>query len=119
MKKIIALLTLFFAFSLNAAAQDNRAQIETNAKKDLEALMSVIKVDDNMQKPFFSLFMKKHEGMSAPNTTEAKKREISAVIEAKLRASLNADQTASLEKNKVVFNQLIGAPVAAETQKRR
>lgn len=118
MKKIIALLTLFFAFSLNAAAQDNASQIEKNAKKDLEMLMSVIKVDDNMQMPFFNLFKKKHEEMSAPNTSEATKRQISSVIEAKFRASLTADQTISLEKNIAIFNQLIGAPVAEAPQRR-
>ena len=116
MKKIIALLVLFFAFSMNATAQDS-VEIEKNAKKDLEALLSVVKVDANMEMPFFNLFRKKHEGLSAPNTTEATKKEISSVIEAKLRASLDAAQITALEKNQAVLAQLISAPKTESKKK--
>jgi len=115
MKKIIALLALFLAFSINASAQDNASQVEKNAKKDVEALMQVIKIEDNMQMAFFKLFKKKHEGFMAPNITEATKREIRAAIESKLRATLNNEQTITLEKNKAVFSQLVGEPVAGAT----
>nr|WP_294934423.1 hypothetical protein [uncultured Flavobacterium sp.] len=116
MKKIITLLVLFFAFSINANAQDT-AQIEKNAKKDLEALASVIKIDNNMEMPFYNLFKKKHEGLSTPNISEATKKEIASVIEAKLRASLDAKQTEALEKNKAVFAQLISAPAEVKEKK--
>jgi len=119
MKKIIALFVLFFAFSINANAQDNSVAIERSAKKDLEALMGIIKVDDNMQMPFLNLFKKKHEGISAPNTTEAAKREISTVIEAKLRASLNGEQTETLEKNPAVFAQLISGTPSTEIRPKK
>lgn len=118
MKKIIALLALFFAFSVNATAQENAVQIEKNAKSDLEKLMTVVTVPDNMQMTFFNLFKKKHEGMSDANATEASRREISAVIEAKLRATLTPQQTASLEKNKTVLAQLVGAPAPTATAKK-
>ncbi len=118
MKKIIALLALFFAFSVNATAQDNSFQIEKNAKNDLEKLMTVITVENDMQMTFFNLFKKKHEGMSDANATEASRREISAVIEAKLRATLTPQQMASLEKNKAAFTQLVGAPAPVASAKK-
>lgn len=116
MKKIIALFAFVFAFSINAVAQDNKAEIEKNAKKDLEIVMNFVKVDNDLQTPLLKLFKKKHEGISAPNTTEETKREISSVIEAKLRATLNAEQISALEKNNV-FNQLIGRPAAKAVKK--
>lgn len=119
MKKIIALFVLVFAFSLNANAQDNSVAIERSAKKDLEALMGIIKVDDNMQMPFLNLFKKKHEGLAAPDATDASKREISSVIEAKLRASLNGEQTLILEKNTAVFAQLISGTPSTEIREKK
>ncbi|ESU19532.1 hypothetical protein FCR2A7T_16870 [Flavobacterium cauense R2A-7] len=118
MKKIIALLALFFAFSVNVSAQDNSVQIEKNAKSDLEKLMTVITVENDMQMTFFNLFKKKHEGMLDSNATEASRREISRVIEAKLRATLTPQQTASLEKNKTVLAQLVGAPAPVASAKK-
>lgn len=118
MKKIIALLVLFFAFSINANAQDS-VEIERSAKKDLEALTGIIKVDNNMEMAFFNLFKKKHEGIAAPNATEASKREISNVIEAKLRASLNGEQTEALEKHPAIFAQLISGTPSTEIREKK
>jgi len=115
MKKIIALLALFFAFSVNATAQENATQIEKNAKKDLEALIGVVKLDSNMESAIYKLFIKKHDAMSAPNMTAERKSEISSIIETKLRASLNGEQTVALEKNRAIWTQLISAaPTASE-----
>lgn len=115
MKKIIALFVFFFAFSINAAAQDNKAEIDRNAKKDLEALIGIVKLDSNTETAIYRLFVKKHEGMLSPNATDASKRDISSVIEAKLRATLTAEQTALLEKNRTVLTQLVSAaPVISE-----
>lgn len=119
MKKIIALFVFIFTFSINASAQDNKIEIETNAKKDLETLMNVVKIDNDMQMPFLKLFKKKHEGMSAPHATEETKRKISSSIEAKLRATLKGEQISALEKSNV-FSQLIGLPMTttAKTAKK-
>lgn len=119
MKKIITLFVLFFAFSINASAQSTAADIDRNAKKDLEALMSVVKVDNNMQMPFFNLFKKKHEDLAAQSISVAKKNEISSIIEAKLRASLSADQTIELEKHSSVFAQLISGTPSTEIKEKK
>lgn len=119
MKKIIALLVLFFAFSINATAQDKTAQIEQNAKKDIEALVDVVKVDVETETALYRLFKKKHEGMLAENTTTATKSQISTVIEAKLRATLTADQMIALEGKKAVFAQLISGTPSTEIKAKK
>lgn len=114
MKRIITLLALFFAFAITASAQDKSAEFEMNAKKDLELLMSVIPVENNMQMPFFNLFLKKHKDLADPNMTDAGRNEISAIIDAKLKASITNDQAVTLEKNKDIYYQLIAKTPSTE-----
>ncbi|WP_035677012.1 hypothetical protein [Flavobacterium limnosediminis] len=119
MKKIITLFVLFFAFSINASAQDKSIEFEISAKKDLELLISVVPVDNNMQMAFYELFKKKHTDLAAPEMTQAKRIEISSIIDAKLRASLTNDQTISLEKNPAVYAQLIAKVPSTEKAKKK
>lgn len=119
MKKIIALLVLFFAFSVNATAQNNDVTAERNAKADVKAMMEIITLDSNMQDAFFKLFAKKHRDMTAAGVTEMQKKEISAIVEAKIRATLDGEQTIALEKNKVVFTQLISGMPSTEIKEKK
>lgn len=114
MKKIIALFVLFFAFSINASAQDKSIEFERNAKKDLELMLNVIKVNDAMVDPFYKLFIRKYQELDNPNMTPVRRSEITSMIDAKLRASLTNDQIITLEKNKDVYAQLIASTPAAQ-----
>lgn len=117
MKRIITLLVLFFAFSINASAQDKSVEPEMSAKKDLELLTTVITVENDMHMPFYNLFLKKHKALAEPGITQAKREEISNIIDAKLKASLTNDQVASLEKNQEAYYQLIAKTPATEAVK--
>lgn len=105
MKKIFALLTLFFAFTMNVAAQD-KANTNELAKKDIEALSSVVKLSAQNEATLISLFAKKHEAYAQSNLSEDRKKILAKSIDAKLRATLDANQMAKLESNKDLLKQL-------------
>ncbi|ESU23447.1 hypothetical protein FEDK69T_16130 [Flavobacterium enshiense DK69] len=115
MKKIITLFVLFFAFSINASAQDKSIEFKKSAKKDLELLLSVIPIEGNMQNAIYNLFVKKHKDLNAPDMTPAKRSQITHTVDAKMKASLTNDQITALEKNKEIYAQLIGSETAATT----
>lgn len=105
MKKIFALLTLFFAFSMNVAAQD-KGNANELAKKDVQALSSVVKLSAQNEATFTTLFKNKHEAYATPNLSEDRKKILAKSIDAKLRATLDANQMAKLESNKDLLKQL-------------
>jgi hypothetical protein len=72
-----------------------------------------------MHMAFYNLFIKKHKEMDKPTLTENEKNNISSSIEAKLRASLNAEQMITLEKNKAVFAQLISGTPSTEIKEKK
>ena len=109
MKKIIALFVMFFAFTVSMNAQTEEAK--TAAEKDLKQFNEVVTVNKDTQQALYYLFIKKHEAFIQQDLSDERKTEVSKVIEAKLRATLDSDNIAKLEKNKDLFNQLIGAPV--------
>jgi len=122
MKKIITLFVLFFAFSINASAQDSQDKsvpVEVKAKKDLESLMSIVTLDNTMQTAIFNLFIHKHRELESSDMTNSKRIQISSVIDAKLRASLTNDQMITLEKHKDIYAQVISQVPSTENGKKK
>ena len=105
MKKIIALLTLFFAFTMNVAAQDN-AKVAELAKKDVEALKTLTRITPQNEATFIALFSRKHEAYSQANLSDERKKIVAKSVDAKLRATLDADQMTKLEANPEVLKKL-------------
>jgi ABC-type transporter MlaC component len=105
MKKIIALLTLFFAFTMNVSAQDKGTATEL-AKKDIESLSKIVKITAQNEQTFVALFENKHRAYATPNLSEERKKVVAKSVDAKLRATLDADQMAKLDSNPEVLKKL-------------
>jgi hypothetical protein len=108
MKKLIAALTLILAFSINANAQDkNTTSAYDLAKKQAAELTEYLGLDKVQEENFARLFEQKISVLDNKDLTQERKDEFSRVIEAKIRASLDQNQTEKLEKNKELFKKLI------------
>jgi DNA primase large subunit len=117
MKKIIAVLTLLFAFSVSANAQDKKVTskteiakpeltIEDLAKRDAEELAKFVGLDSEKIPTYTRLFQKKYKVMSNPGLTKENKTELVSSIEAKLRAGLTPEQIEKLDKNPALLKKL-------------
>jgi len=109
MKKIIALFVMLFAFTSSMNAQDKNEMLKKAAEKDVKALTEVVTLSTDVKDALTALFMKKHDALSSENFTEAKKRDVQSIIEAKLRATLTDEQMQLVDRNQKLLNQLIGA----------
>lgn len=119
MKKIIAILTLTLAFSLNANAQDKKVVSkeeiakkeltpEAKAKNDAYELIRFLGLEENKLGMFTSLFTKKHAVLAEEGLTSERKNELTRIIDAKLRASLTNEQMEKLDKNSELLTRLTG-----------
>ncbi|MCG2610613.1 hypothetical protein LZZ90_03735 [Flavobacterium sp. SM15] len=114
MKKIIALFVLFFAFSINANAQENKdaktkasIELEAKANADLKKLIEVTNIEPSTHRTYYSLFYKKHRDFSKPNITDAERKSIMEYMVGKLTAGLKPEQIEALKKNSETFRILI------------
>ena len=120
MKKLIALLTLLLAFTINANAQQKASALsaapttspsEANAhdkgKKEATELTQYLGLDNSMSEAFTGLFEQKNTVLEDKSISQERKTELSRVIEAKIRATLDAKQMEKLEKNPDLFKKLI------------
>ncbi len=121
MKKIVFVLTVFFAFSLNANAQSkkeltkeeivNQEKIknqtpEENAKSDAMELSKFLDLNENQTNNFYKLFEGRYKALQKDLSVE-RKTELSRVMEAKIRATIGDDLMSKLEKNETLYNRLI------------
>lgn len=107
MKKILAILVLFFAFSLSTYAQEERKEeLVVLAKKDSKDVVALLELGDKEQIDFFNLFYYKYDEQSKTSSDERKKV-ISNIITKKLEASLTADKFDKLKKNTALFERVI------------
>jgi len=108
MKKLIALLTLFMAFSFSANAQENKkAQIGDAAKADVATLNAAVGLTETQQKDFLRLFAMKNMRLSDPNVTDQNRAEMAKVVTGKIRASLDSEQIAKLDADPTVIDKLV------------
>ena len=108
MKKFIAVLTLILAFSVNANAQDQKVSNEIAAKQDAVELAEFLQLKGTQQEDFMRLFQMKYSTLNDPAMSEERKKEMSRVVEAKLRASLTAEQLQKLDANPALVAKFTG-----------
>ena len=108
MKKLIAVLTLFLAFTINANAQDKNTPTSSleKGKKEAAELTEYLALDKSINEAFTRLFEQKNSILEDKNLSQERKTELSRVIEAKIRATLDAKQTERLEKNPELLKRL-------------
>jgi hypothetical protein len=116
MKRIIAIFTLFFAFSFNANAQEfkvlsvnNSASNEKNQKTiiidQVEKISKIVTIDESLKSDLTSLLFMRNEAIENSKTEEEKK----AVYErftSKLLSAFNEEQIQELKKDKNFFTNL-------------
>ena len=110
MKKIIAVLTLMLAFSVHANAQDkgsNGIDAAAKGKKQAAELSEYLGLDDTMNVNFARLFEQKFVILDDKNATPERKAELTKIVEAKIRGTLDGNQIEKLEKNPELFKKLI------------
>ena len=103
MKKLFAVIALFFAFTIGTFAQESKA--ETLAKKDATELTSVLKLNNEVSDRVYQIFITKHKTL-ALNPTEDEKKELFKSIRKEIKDMLTHEQLVLLEKNSKVFNNL-------------
>ncbi len=108
MKKLIALVTLLLAFSINANAQAKKVVVssEQAAKNDITALTAKVKIDATLEKDLLTLMVMKHNTMSDPTLTKEQKENASKGYEHKLMSGLNEAQRKELMKYPDLVKQL-------------
>lgn len=105
MKKFIAVVTLLFAFTLSANAQDNKKTPQEAAQKDIAALVEKVTINESLKKDFYTLMVMKHEAL-AQAKTQKDKDQIAGAYGHKIMAGLDKEQRAIVEKDAALFTQL-------------
>ena len=111
MKKLIAVLTLFLAFSINVTAQEKKLapssdQIKELAQRDANDLTKLVGLTEAQNADFFRLFENKYRTLENKELSQERKDILAKVVEDKIRATLDAKQTATLEKNPELLKKL-------------
>ncbi len=106
MKKLIAVVALFFAFTVSANAQDKKnVDSSEAAKKDVAALIEKITITENLKKDFYTMMVMKHDEL-AQAKTKAEKDNISTFYERKVMGGLDKEQRQTLTNNPALLKQL-------------
>lgn len=117
MKKLIAILILFFAFSMQAEAQNKKSttkqskqtvQISSQqaAQNDITALAAKVKISETLQKDLTTLMTMKHDALSDATLTKEQKDAALKGYEHKLMSGLNQEQRNELAKYPDLLKQL-------------
>lgn len=107
MKKIITLVIMVFAFAFSANAQEKKS-IQEAASQDVAKLAKVAALnDENIKLGLHQLFESKHEALSIEGLSDERKKELARVVEAKIRASITAEENAKLDKRPELLKELL------------
>lgn len=114
MKKLIAILTLFLAFSVTAVAQNKKSTTkqtvkissQDEAQKDINALTAKVKISETLQKDLLTLMTMKHDATSDVTLTKEQKDAALKAYEHKLMSGLTEDQRKELLKYPDLVKQL-------------
>jgi len=106
MKKLLAVIALFFAFTIGASAQETqKGDIFQLAKKDATELTSVLKLDSEVSERVYQIFIHKHKSL-AVNPSDEEKKDLFGRIRKEIKGLLKQEQLVLLEQNSKVFNKL-------------
>ena len=109
MKKLFFTLSLIFALSLSASAQDKKASVEALAKKEVAALTDLIGLTGDQQTDLYRLFEQKYKTLNDATLSNERKTEFTRIVDLKLQATLTGDQIKKLEANRKEYDKLKSA----------
>ncbi len=108
MKKILSILVLLLAFTINANAQEKefkKVDEKVEAKNNLAALSEVVQLDGKLSQDLFGLFEYKYRNLNE-NLSAERKAELAHIIELKLRATLDSKQMEAIESRQGLLKKL-------------
>lgn len=107
MKKLIAVITLVFAFTINAQAQDKKLTNEQAATNDVAALVKKVTISQGLKNDMYTLMLMKHESLSDTTLTDAQRKNISEVFQHKIMSGLTPEQGQILSGDPQLLKQLV------------
>ncbi|WP_395044266.1 hypothetical protein [Flavobacterium sp.] len=110
MKKIIFVLTLMLAFSINANAQDKKMNYQEVSKKESAELSELLGLNDTQTADFYRLFEMKNQTLQGQELSPERSIELSRIIDMKIKATLTEEQIKKLEANTELYERLIAKP---------
>lgn len=105
MKKFFYLFVITFCFAISTSAQDKKLNSKELATADAKELAQLVKLDVAQTENFARLFEMKYNYLNE-NLSEDRKKELTKIIDAKIRATLSGDQMQVLDKNKELLDRL-------------
>lgn len=117
MKRIIAIFTLFLAFSFNANAQEAKVLSASNPNPGVEKsskellldqvsqLSKIVKIEESLKNDLTNLLHMRNEDM-ANSKSEDEKKAVFERYTSKFLSAFNEEQIEALKRNKELFNRL-------------
>ncbi len=108
MKKIFAVIVLFFAFTMNSFAQEKKvAGLDREQMiKDTNEMVTYLNIDDNLKHSLLLLVDMRIESVSTTSTpAEAKK--MNEVFNNKILSGLSTEKREKLIANKALYKKII------------
>ena len=106
MKKLIFVLTLLFAFTLNVNAQDKNSSIENNATKETAMLTETAGLSKSQSEDLYRLFEMKYRTLEDKSLSVERKQEFLKIVMMKVQATLNEEQMKKLEANTALVDRI-------------
>lgn len=107
MKKLLFIITLLFAFSFNASAQEKKiATPVEKATADVADLAKLVGIESSLQEGFVKLFTMKYEMLQEENLSDERKQILSNVMIDKINTSLTPAQLTKLKAKKELYDRL-------------
>jgi len=106
MKKLIFVLSLLFAFTINANAQDKSQTAVDNATKEAAMLQEATGISNTQTTDLQRLFEMKYQTLEDKNLSAERKQEFLKIVMLKIEASLTPEQMQKLNANPVLLDRI-------------
>ena len=106
MKKLIFVLTLLFAFTINANAQDKSQSVVDNATKETAMLTETAGLSKTQAEDLYRLFEMKYATLEDKSLSAERKQEFLKIVMLKIQAWLDEKQMKKLEADTVLLDRI-------------
>jgi hypothetical protein len=106
MKKLVFVLTLLFAFTINANAQESKVSVEDNARKEASLLSETVKLTGTQKEDLYRLFEMKYRTLEDKSLSLERKKEFLNIVMMKIKATFNDEQMKQLESNPELLDRI-------------
>lgn len=106
MKKLIFVVSLLFAFTINANAQDKSQSAVDNATKETAMLTETAGLSKTQSEDLYRLFEMKYVTLEDKSLSAERKQEFLKIVMMKIQATLNAEQMSKLEANTALLDRI-------------